>query len=297
MSTLPKAVVMTPPKFFRSNEQTRKSNAFQGVGAESGSPAPLDEFNRVVAALRNRGVRVVLLDPVEDAPDAVFPNNWFSSHQDGTLVIYPMEAENRRRERQALPQLQELLMPSRVLDLSGYEQRGQYLEGTGSMVLDREAGYAYAATSSRTHSAPLREFCERLDFTPVEFAAYDEARIPIYHTNVILSLGESYAVLCTDALADPKIRDRILERRSDALEITYAQMRSFCANILQLEGPLVVLSETARRAYTPSQIRVLERHGDLLCVDVATIERLGGGGVRCMLAEAYPTGDRELPRQ
>jgi hypothetical protein len=314
------SVLLIQPRGFGYNEQTAGDNLFQ-VRDDQGADTPrraLEEFNSLVRALRRAGVHAWVAEPPggTDLPDAVFPNNWFSTHADGTVVLYPMAAQNRRPERQ--PALLEWLQRKggyqieRVVDLSPWENEQLFLEGTGSLVLDRVHQIAYASLSPRTSPEAVERWCRLFDYRPVVFQATHQAgprRVPVYHTNVMLGLGESWAVVCLQAIDDPAERQavrRSLSRDGRTLiEIDETQMASFAANILQLtssppssaEHPLaeetrrersvVVMSQAAFDVLRGSQLDELRRDSAIVAVDVSLIERCGGGSVRCMLAEIF----------
>jgi hypothetical protein len=228
-------------------------------------------------------------------PDEVFPNNWVSFHEDGTAVLYPLLAPNRRRERR-----QDLIHAlrdehgyriARVVDLTSLECRGQYLEGTGSVVLDRVNRIAYACRSPRTHDSALTELGRALGYETHAFAATDRDGHSIYHTNVLLSIGTRFAVLCASALRDEAGRRQLVERLAEhreVIELSFEQLHAFAGNLLELrapDAPVIALSETALGSLRGPQRKVLEAHGELVVADVGTIETHGGGSVRCMLAE------------
>jgi hypothetical protein len=300
-------VFMVHPARFGFNPQTARSNAFQGAPSGAGdaeATAALHEFAALVAALRAAGVTVIVGEdtPSPAKPDAIFPNNWVSFHRDGTVVLYPMLAPNRRLERR-----DDLLdgvrragpyRVTRTIDLSGHEAHAKYLEGTGSLVLDRSARIAYACLSPRTDLDVLGVFAQQLDYALVTFEAVDARGVAIYHTNVALSVGTRYAVICAAAIRSPQNRDAVVAKLRatdhEIVEISLEQMGRFAGNLLELagaRGPLIALSTTAWGSLVPAQRQALERHGEILTVDVPTIERIGGGGVRCMLAEVHlPAG-------
>jgi hypothetical protein len=242
-----------------------------------------------------------------ELPDEVFPNNWLSLHADGTAVLYPMLAPNRRRERRR--DILAALVDScgyridRVVDLTTLETRGEYLEGTGSIVLDRVKRVAYACLSPRTHVAALAELARALRYEVMPFAALDAAGRPIYHTNVMLSLGTRFAALCTAAIARPDERRRVVAALEasgrDVIDLSSAELESFAGNMLELagaHGPVIALSSAALRSLADATRRALEQYGRLVSADIATIERIGGGSVRCMLAEvALPRGTAGVP--
>jgi hypothetical protein len=325
-----RAVLMVRPARFGFNPQTAESNVFQQepdaprdtaarpadsaarssvrrADAPAGHAMPADvaaavlrEFDGVVAALSAAGVEVVVADDTArpEKPDAIFPNNWVSFHGDGSIVLYPMLAPNRREERR--PELVARVLASRpyrhtrTVDLSAHEAQDRFLEGTGSLVLDRSARIAYACLSPRTDGGLLEQFAATLGFDALPFTACDALGRPIYHTNVMMALGTRFAVVCTAAIEDAAERARVLaalERAGhEIVAISREQMAQFAANVLELDTPggkRLAVSGAAWNAFLPSQRARLAAHAEPLVVDIATIERLGGGGVRCMLAEIH----------
>ncbi len=299
-----RAVLMVRPACFGFNPQTAASNAFQHPGGSPGGREAqrlaLAEFDALAEALRRAGVEVLIAadTPLPLKPDAIFPNNWVSFHFDGTVALYPMLAPNRRWERreEILEQVvrEGRFHVSRTVDLTHREAEGKFLEGTGSVVLDRTHRVAYASLSPRTDLDVLGEFAQLLDYDLVTFEARDGAAQPVYHTNVVLGLGAGFAVLCGEAIAHVQHREAVLNtlRASghDIVEISLRQMREFAGNLLELEtagGPVVALSTTAWRSLEAAQRRILESHAAPVTAAIPTIERIGGGGVRCMLAELH----------
>jgi hypothetical protein len=311
---------MIRPAHFGFNPQTAASNVFQHVpdgapgGAPDGAPqgAPpgareihrlaLEEFDRLAESLARAGMSVMVVrdSPEPVKPDAIFPNNWVSFHADGTVVLYPMLAPNRRIERreEVLAEVVAGFRTTRTVDLSQREVGGQYLEGTGSLVLDRVRHVAYANLSSRTDLDALGDFAQQLDYEAVTFEATDGAGRSVYHTNVMMAIGSAFAVVCGESIADRGSRMGVLETLEaggrEIIEIDFAQMHSFAGNLLELAAPrsrLIALSKTAWSSLGAAQRRALERHGDIVAADIPVIERHGGGGVRCMLAEVH------LPRR
>jgi hypothetical protein len=294
-------VLMVRPARFGFHAEAAESNVFAHAGARVG--AALSEFEAVVDALGNAGVEVLVLEdtPHPAKPDAVFPNNWVSFHTDGTLALYPMATEARRLERDP-DRLKALLASagfevSRVIDLSFHEKHGHFLEGTGSLVLDRPKRRAYANLSPRTDATVIADFDDRLDYSTLLFDAHDRSGQPIYHTNVAMSFGAKFAVLCTEAVA-PEYREilagEIETSGRTLIEVEYDQMRNFACNLIELKGrasAVIALSSAARRSYRPEQLRVLERFGELVEADIPTIEAVGGGSLRCMIADVH------LPRR
>jgi hypothetical protein len=230
-------------------------------------------------------------------PDAIFPNNWVSFHRDGTVTLYPMMAPNRRLERrdEVLAQVAAAgFRITRTVDLCHREQLGQYLEGTGSLVLDRPRRLAYANISPRTDLDALGEFAQQLDYELVTFESVDAMGASVYHTNVMLAIGEDFAVVCAEAIAEQRSRSAVRERLGaggrEVVEISAEQMQAFAANLLELAPPgskLIALSSTAWDCLDARQRRTLEKHGNVLTAQIPTIEHFGGGGVRCMLAEVH----------
>lgn len=301
------AVLMVRPASFAYNPETAVTNAFQRRPEQDihdPSSAARAEFNGLAAALDGEGIRVFVLEdtPAPPKPDAIFPNNWVSFHEDGTVVLYPMQAATRRRERRNdIIHAAETLgyRVSRVLDLSAHESRGRYLEGTGSLVLDHRHRIAYACLSPRTDESVLAQWGFELGYRPVPFSAADRSGVPLYHTNVLMCVGERFVVVGPDAIA-PRDRDRVLESlRSGGREVIalgQAQIERFAGNMLELaswdealgECRVLVLSWSARHALQDETFARLSACTDeVLVVPVPTIERYGGGSVRCMLAEVF----------
>jgi hypothetical protein len=308
-----RAVLLVRPAAFASNAETAGSNYFQHAepAGTHAAAAALREFDALTTTLAAAGVQVHVLrgQTAVGLPDEVFPNNWLSLHADGTAVLYPMLAANRRRERRrdALDRLRAAgYRIERIVDLTDLEAAGKYLEGTGSVVLDRAARIAYACWSPRTHAEALAELARTLRYETVAFRAFDRAGRPLYHTNVLMSVGATFAALCTAAIADPVERERVVTRLRttghDIVDLTFDQLHAFAGNLLALDAgggrTVIALSTTALEALAPAQIRALEAHGELVAVDVRTIERFGGGSVRCMLAEVHlpaSSDGRQLP--
>ena len=298
------AVLMVRPARFGFNSQTAPSNSFQhlppaGVQSELQALA-LREFEGLADGLRRAGVNVIVADdtPKPAKPDALFPNNWVSFHSDGTVVLYPMLAPNRRSERRddVLGQVSGDggFRITRTVDLSYREEQGKYLEGTGSLVLDRASHVAYASLSPRTDLDALGEFAQQLDYELVTFEALDGSGGAVYHTNVLMAIGARFAVVCGAAITQQRHRDAVYSmlrtRGREIIEISPAQMLQFAGNLLELAPAgtnVIALSTTAWHSLDPGQRRALERHGRILTADIPVIERCGGGGVRCMLAEIH----------
>ncbi len=309
-SQLASAVLMIRPARFESNPETAESNRFQGKsGASPGEQhaAALEEFEELAVALEGCGIRALRFDdtPEPHTPDAIFPNNWVSFHGDGTVVLYPMEAPSRRRERRQ--DIIESLVAEygyivrQVVDLSHHERAGHFLEGTGSMVLDRANRIAYACLSTRTHLDPLGEFAQRMDYDIVAFDATDKGGTPIYHTNVLMNIGEKIAIVCDEAISKADQRTAVLDQLAQTghkvVSISYEQLESFAGNMLELRsescGRVVAMSGTARQSLTDSQREIIEKNATIVSAPIDNIERSAGGSVRCMLAEVHlPSADR-----
>jgi len=299
-------ILMIRPISFRMNEQTAVNNYFQEdldlKNAEINAKAQ-QEFDAFVVKLRAVGVNVIVEqdDKENDTPDSVFPNNWVSFHENGNVALYPMFAENRRKERreEVLERLEdEGFLIENVYDYTSAEDDNVFLEGTGSLLLDRVNGKAYCALSPRADEELFIEFCEDFDYFPVVFVAYQTVngeRLPIYHTNVMMCLAETFAVICSDSIDDKQERKNVLSHlRQDGKEIitiTEAQMHQFAGNMLQVKGnddkPYLVMSKAAHESLTPSQITQIEKHCAILSSDLETIETCGGGSARCMMAEVF----------
>src|ERR1700723_192973 len=279
-----RAVLMVRPASFGFNQQTAASNAFQRPPASS-EAAEVE-------------VLVVPDTPRPAKPDALFPNNWVSFHFDGTVALYPMLAPNRRCERRE-DVLDRVVCEGgfrivRTVDLTHRETEGKFLEGTGSVVLDRAHRVAYASLSPRTDLDVLGEFAQLLDYELVTFEAGDGGGLPVYHTNVVMAIGSRFAVVCGESIVQPSHRaavfDKLRTAGHDIVDISRRQMQDFAGNTLELAaagGPVIALSTTAWNSLEPAQRRILESHAGVIPVAIPTIERIGGGGVRCMLAELH----------
>lgn len=300
--------MMVRPIHFRMNEQTAVNNYYQkvldGLKPEDANKKAQEEFDTFVEKLRGEGIQVYVFqdDEYPDTPDSVFPNNWVSFHSDGRVAMYPMYAENRRLERRE--EMFDILADdfgfhiTEVEDFTHFEEIGLYLEGTGSMILDRENRIAYAALSERTDPHVLETFCDRFDFETVMFTAnqtVDDKRMPIYHTNVMMCLGTGFSVICLNSIDDLRDRKVVLETLKSSgkkvIEITEAQKEHFAGNMLNVansEGKeYCVMSAAAYKALRPDQIQAIEKHATILYSSLDTIEALGGGSARCMMAEIF----------
>lgn len=296
------AVLMVRPVAFGPNPETAATNRFQTGGASSPEvvAAAQTEFDALATALDRAGIEVMTAADAAEPPkpDAVFPNNWFSTHADGTVVLYPMLTPSRRLERR--PQLVTALARrhgrriSAVVDLSPWEAGGAALEGTGALVLDRVRRIAYVCKSPRAAPAPLAQWARLMDYRVETFSAVDPEGVAIYHTNVMLTLGRGFAAVALDAILYADERQRIVqsieEDGNEILALSGAQVAGFSGNLLHLEGSrgaVVAMSESARRSLGAAHLARLEHYGEIVAVPIPTIERYGGGSVRCMLAEMF----------
>ncbi len=309
-------IMMITPSMFGFNEQTayddqsgtpdnlfqhREPNASEAIIRDRA----LTEFVEMVNQLRDEGIKVVVLDNRTNeagdyaaTPDAVFPNNWISFH-DSKIVLYPMKAKNRREERQlnrAMEVLAEagIVLQKPVVDLTELEKEGSFVEGTGSLVLDRQNALAFASLSQRTTVDGVNHFGEATGYEPVFFRANDAQGNEIYHTNVVMSVGEQFAVVCFEAIPEDKdkqaVETKLIENGKEVIAITLEQMSQMCGNILQVnsaEGQKIVMSKTAYNGFTPEQRAIMEQYGKLVVVEIDQIERTGGGSARCMMAEVF----------
>ena len=303
-SQLASAVLMINPVRFESNPSTAASNKFQGRNPDSPNKQQRDaaeEFVGLRVALETSGIEVIQVDDTVEphTPDAIFPNNWVSFHADGTVVLYPMEAPNRRAERR--PDIIETLVEDhefivrKIVDLSTHEAQAQYLEGTGSLVLDRVNRVAYACLSSRTHLDALGDFAQRMGYEVLAFDAHDRNGAPIYHTNVLMSVGEALAVICAEGIPREDQRDAVLRRLADTehevVTIDFDQMDAFAGNMLELRSVdgerILAMSEQAKQSLDVEQMEKLAANAQIVSAPIDRIESSAGGSVRCMLAEIH----------
>jgi hypothetical protein len=307
MNQTTNSILMIRPVAFRMNEQTAVNNYYQKV-LDNLLPATVnakaqEEFDAFVKKLQAVGVNVIVVDDTlnPDTPDSIFPNNWISFHETGDVVLYPMFAENRRGERRedVLDILEDNgFVINEIMDYTSAEEDGFYLEGTGSIVLDRENGKAYCALSPRADEELFIEFCEDFEYSPVIFEAFQSVngeRKLIYHTNVMMCIGDTFAVICADCIDDKKERKMVLDSlRGDdkgIILITEAQVNNFAGNMLEVLGAddrrYLVMSSSAHQSLTKKQIAQLEEHVTILSSSLDTIEACGGGSARCMMAEVF----------
>ncbi|HUH25987.1 MAG TPA: arginine deiminase-related protein [Flavobacterium sp.] len=307
MNQTTNTILMIRPVQFRMNEQTAVNNYYQkkleGLTPENANQKAQQEFDGFVERLRSVGVNVVVVDDTKDTdtPDSIFPNNWISFHEDGQVVLYPMFAENRRPERREdiLDLLEEQgFIIDEINDYTSAEEDEIFLEGTGSMILDRTNAKVYAALSPRADEELIIEFCEDTDMHPVIFEAYQTVngqRLPIYHTNVMMSIAETFVIICADCIDDKQERKLVVNHlKEDGKEIIYItedQVSHFAGNMLQVAGKdgqlYMVMSTQAFESLEDKQIKAIEKHCAILHAPLYTIEACGGGSARCMLAEVF----------
>ena len=301
-------ILMIRPVRFGFNEQTADSNAFQDsqLAAQTKDVAQEKaqrEFDEMARQLQAMGVDVMVYNDTTDpyTPDSIFPNNWVSFHASGTVVLYPMQAENRRLERRQdiIDNLSQHFHVSRVVDLTQFEQEGKFLEGTGSLVLDRMNRVAFASLSPRTHPDVLAEFGRQTGYRTVSFSSADASGKAVYHTNVMMCIADTFAIVCLAAISDPderlKVRQELEGLNKRVIDISLEQMANFAGNMLMVltrKGQkLLIMSTRAFNSLTPKQIDLLDDYTTLVHFDLTTIEGNGGGSARCMMAEVH------LPRK
>jgi len=293
-------LLMIRPVRFEYNAQTAVNNSFQIAVKDDGIAAKaMQEFDAFVSVLTKNGIDVTVVEDsiTPHTPDSVFPNNWISFHEDGSICLYPMFAENRRAERKqhVLDIIAEKFSISNTIDLSKYEDENIFLEGTGSMVLDRENKIAYACLSPRTAEKLLDKFCQLFNYTPISFIAVDAAKQPIYHSNVMMCVADAYVVICMDSITDPAqkktIMDTILSSGKEIIDISFDQMNHFAGNMLQVKNnageKLLVMSTQAYTSLSKDQLERLLSFNRIIHSDISNIETNGGGSARCMMAEIF----------
>ncbi len=301
-------ILMIRPFRFRYNEQSAVNNYYMNAvdhktGEEINDEA-IEQFNVMVASLDRKGVNVIVINDEEhpDTPDSIFPNNWVSFHQNGYVGIYPMYASNRREERRTdifeILQEQYGFKIEKVVDFTRHEDSGRYMEGTGSMALDRVNKIAYAALSERTDHQVFQEFCKQFNYRPVTFVAnqtVNGARLPIYHTNVLMCVADHFVVVCLDAIDNRKERAMVVNEfynsDKEIINISEEQKHQFAGNMLQVKSTdgrkYTVMSSTAFHSLKGDQIAVIEKYSEIIHSPLSTIETLGGGSARCMMAEVF----------
>ena len=297
-----KNILLIRPATFVFNQETADSNAFQVELKEDEEiikKKKLQEFEAFVKTLRSKGVNVFVADDTTfpAKPDAIFPNNWVSFHSDGTVILYPMYAPNRRHERrqEILDLLEKNFTITRILDLSKYENEGKYLEGTGSIIFDHIHTLAYACLSPRTDKELLLEVCDYLKYQPIYFYAHDESGKEIYHTNVMMCIGEKFSVICLDSITDRTERELVnrslTETGHEVIDITFEQMKNFAGNMLEIQTnenkSILALSHSAYNSLTANQKKEIKKYSELIPLSIKTIETIGGGSARCMIAEIF----------
>ncbi|MGO4912198.1 citrulline utilization hydrolase CtlX [Leeuwenhoekiella sp. W20_SRS_FM14] len=310
MKQVTDTVLMVRPVAFRMNEQTAVNNYFQeelALKNDEINKKAQGEFDKFVSKLKTAGINVLILDDDKtlDTPDSIFPNNWVSTHENGNIAIYPMYAENRRKERREefFTLLEDSgFMINNIIDYTEAEEEGIFLEGTGSVILDRINEKAYCALSARADEDLFIEFCEEFEYLPVIFTAYQSVegkRLPIYHTNVMMCVAEEFCVICLECIDDKKERKFVLnqlkESGKEIISISEKQMHQFAGNMLQVanaEGKkYLVMSSSAHQSLNNGQIESISKYSEILSSDLETIETCGGGSARCMMAEIF------LPRK
>lgn len=296
-------VLMIRPVRFTYNTQTAESNSFQNEAlredAENTQKKALKEFDTMVQALRKEGINVNVIEdtPEPHTPDSIFPNNWISFHQNNDIILYPMQAENRRLERRndIITTLQKTYQVNEVIDFSHYEKENKFLEGTGSLILDRENKIAYCCLSPRANQDLLKEFGEKMQYKMIVFDALDRQNKPIYHTNVVMCMGDKFGVICLDCVPDKTQKQNIIdifkETNKELIEISFEQLENFAGNMLQLKtnqnSTILVMSERAFKSLENTQIEKISKYTKIFHSPLYTIENNGGGSARCMIAEIF----------
>ncbi|MDR0370912.1 MAG: amidinotransferase [Prevotellaceae bacterium] len=302
-------ILMIEPVAFGFNEETAENNYFQQKDNTESSEIQqkaLSEFNQMTDKLRQKGIRLLIVKdtPMAHTPDSIFPNNWVSFHEDGRIALYPMYAENRRKERRTdiLEQLEQVgFQISNIVDYTSNETTGKFLEGTGSMILDRENNIAYAALSERTDKNLFLTFCKDFDFEAVFFKAnqtVEGQRLPIYHTNVMMCVADKYAVVCLNTIDDAQERENVAgilkKSGKETIEISEEQMHNFAGNMLQVKNNVgesfLVMSQSTFDSLSEKQRETLSSYNEIIAVNIPTVEKYGGGSARCMMAEVFLPG-------
>jgi hypothetical protein len=293
-------ILMVRPYQFYFNQQTAANNFFQSnINIENANELAIAEFDAMVEKLRAHQIKVNVVQDTKDpsTPDSIFPNNWVSTHTNGTLCLYPMYAENRRAERKSsvIEFLQSNYKIENTLDLTDLEKEGIFLEGTGSMVLDHQNKIAYGCLSERLDKNAFNEWCDKMQFKPIAFKALDDKAQPIYHTNVLMCMANQFVVICSDSIPNEQERQMLLDSfaqtNKEVIEISQDQLNHFAGNMLQVfditEKPHLIMSEQAYKSLHTAQLKSLEKYNPILPISIPTIEALGGGSTRCMMAEIY----------
>ncbi len=295
-------ILLIRPAKFGFNTQTESSNAFQNKVDES--PDDLNkkvnkEFESFATILKSKGINVLVINdtdfPVK--PDAIFPNNWVSFHDDGTVVLYPMNASNRQAERRTdiLEKIKEQYLITRILDFSHYEKQNKFLEGTGSIIFDHDNKIAYACISPRTNKEIFLEVCDKLKYNAIYFSSHDKKGMEIYHTNVMMCIAQKFVVICLESITDKNERELVTKSLESSghkvIDISFDQMQNFAGNMLELKTQLsksiLVMSASAYNSLTQLQKDIISNFSEIVPLNVNTIEKIGGGSVRCMIAEIF----------
>ena len=293
-------ILMVRPYQFYFNQQTAANNFFQSnVNIENANELAIAEFDAMVEKLRAHQIKVNVVQDTKDpsTPDSIFPNNWVSTHEGGTLCLYPMFAQNRRAERKStvIDFLESNYKIENTLDLTDLEKEGIFLEGTGSMVLDHQNKLAYGCLSERLDKNAFNEWCDKMQFKAIAFKAVDDKAQPIYHTNVMMCMGDQFVVICLDSIPNEKEKQMLVDSfdqtNKEVITISQDQLNHFAGNMLQVfdinEKPHLIMSEQAHTSLDPAQVKSLEKYNPILPISIPTIEALGGGSTRCMMAEIY----------
>ena len=293
-------ILMVRPYQFYFNQQTAANNFFQSnINIENANELAIAEFDAMVEKLRAHQIKVNVVQDTKDpsTPDSIFPNNWVSTHEGGTLCLYPMFAQNRRAERKlsVIDFLESNYQIQNTLDLTDLEKEGIFLEGTGSMVLDHQNKLAYGCLSERLDKNAFYEWCDKMQFKAIAFKAVDDKAQPIYHTNVMMCMGDQFVVICLDSIPNEKEKQMLVDSfdqtNKEVITISQDQLNHFAGNMLQVfdtnEKPHLIMSEQAYNSLKTEQVKSLEKYNPLLPISIPTIEALGGGSTRCMMAEIY----------
>lgn len=293
-------ILMVRPAKFAFNTETAANNQFQKATDQAQvNEKAIEEFDRYVELLRQNGIEVIVIQDTAEphTPDSIFPNNWFSTHATGELVLYPMFAPNRRQERKeaVLDYLKKDYIPKKTIDLTHYEEEGLFLEGTGSMIIDHNKKVVYACRSPRTDEKVFNDFCHQMQLQPLLFSSMDSQGQPIYHTNVMLTIGEKLAVICSESITDKQEKEKVLSSLKNAgkeiVDISQEQVKEFAGNMLEVQNKqgksFLIMSASAKKSLTDAQIKQIEKYDTILAPDLAIIETNGGGSARCMLAEIF----------
>ncbi len=296
-------LMMVRPASFQFNHETAVSNAFQksleGLTETEIKQKAIEEFDAYVETLRANNINVTVIQDTDEPakPDAIFPNNWISMHENGTVFLYPMNTENRRLEirPEILEELKTNFVINKVNDLTAAVNEYKFLEGTGSIIFDHLHKIAYACLSPRTDKDLFVNYCQNIQYEPVYFYSSDEQDNLLYHTNVMLTIGDTFAVICLESIKDKSeqnfVKNRLESTGHEIIDITFAQMNAFAGNMLQVQNTngktFLVMSATSFKSLSAEQIAQIEKHTTILSVEIPTIETIGGGSARCMLAEIY----------